>query len=226
MAPRKPNKWSDVRDAPAYTLAEAALYLRLPPATVRAWFRGQKGFQPVLEMADPRSGGLSFTNLVEAHVLAAIRRRHGVSLRKVRSAIEFVQEKLGVDRPLAKQEFATNGIDLFVEHLHELLNASQGGQRVLQAFHDRLQRIERDESGLPIKLYPLVRSSDADEQPRSVVIDPRVSFGRPVIAGTGIPTAVLAERFLAGESAEDLADDYGTTEEAIEDALRCEVRAA
>ena len=31
------------------------------------------------------------------------------------------------------------------------------------------------------------------ERPRTVLIDPRVSFGRPVVAGTGIPTAVLAE---------------------------------
>jgi len=31
----------------------------------------------------------------------------------------------------------------------------------------------------------------------------RISFGRPVIAGTGIPTAVLAERFKAGDQPPD-----------------------
>jgi uncharacterized protein (DUF433 family) len=55
------------------------------------------------------------------------------------------------------------------------------------------------------------------------VIDPKVSFGRPVVAGTGIPTAVLAERFKAGDTISELADDYGANADAIEDAIRCEL---
>jgi len=61
------------------------------------------------------------------------------------------------------------------------------------------------------------------EQPRSVVIDPRVSFGRPVIAGTGIPTAVLAGQFKAGGTVPVLAKEYGADEEAVWDAIRCEL---
>jgi uncharacterized protein (DUF433 family) len=86
-----------------------------------------------------------------------------------------------------------------------------------------LDRVERDPKGLPIKLYPFMRTQPLKEQPRTVVIDPQVSFGRPVIAGTGIPTAVLAERFKAGDQPPDLAKDYGASEEAIWDAIRCEV---
>ena len=56
-----------------------------------------------------------------------------------------------------------------------------------------------------------------------MVIDPFVSFGRPVLAGTGIVTAVLAERFKAGESVEELAKDYGRTALDIQEALRCEL---
>jgi uncharacterized protein (DUF433 family) len=55
------------------------------------------------------------------------------------------------------------------------------------------------------------------------VIDPRISFGRPVLAGTGIPTAVIAERYKAGESMDDLADDYGCQRFEIEEAVRCEL---
>jgi uncharacterized protein (DUF433 family) len=50
-----------------------------------------------------------------------------------------------------------------------------------------------------------------------------VSFGRPVLAGTGIPTAVIAERYKAGESMDDLADDYGRRRLEIEEAIRCEL---
>ena len=55
------------------------------------------------------------------------------------------------------------------------------------------------------------------------MIDPRVSFGRPVIAGTGIPTAVLAEQFKAGDTVPVLAKESGADEEAVWDAIRCEL---
>lgn len=85
-----------------------------------------------------------------------------------------------------------------------------------------LRRIDRDPSGVPIKLYPMTRGNEPDKQPKSVVIDPRVSFGRPVLVGTGIPTAVLAARFKAGESMDDLAEDYGAEKAALEEAIRIE----
>jgi uncharacterized protein (DUF433 family) len=55
------------------------------------------------------------------------------------------------------------------------------------------------------------------------VIDPQVSFGRPVLVGTGIPTAVIAGRYKAGESMDALADDYGRQRFEIEEAIRCEL---
>ncbi len=59
-----------------------------------------------------------------------------------------------------------------------------------------------------------------------MMIDPRVTFDRPVLAGTGIPTAVLADRYKAGESMGDLADDYECERDLIEEAIRCELAAA
>ncbi len=48
--------------------------------------------------------------------------------------------------------------------------------------------------------------------------------GRPVLVGTGIPTAILAERYKAGESIDELALDYGCDRLQIEEAIRCELR--
>ena len=42
-----------------------------------------------------------------------------------------------------------------------------------------------------------------------MLIDPRISFGKPVLVGVGVPTAVIADRFDAGESVGELAKDYG-----------------
>jgi uncharacterized protein (DUF433 family) len=56
-----------------------------------------------------------------------------------------------------------------------------------------------------------------------VVIDPHISYGRPVLVGTGIPTAVVAERYKAGEPIDELAEDYGRSRKEIEEAIRCEL---
>jgi uncharacterized protein (DUF433 family) len=55
-----------------------------------------------------------------------------------------------------------------------------------------------------------------------VAVDPEVCFGRPVVAGTGVPTDVIADRYLGGDSIEKMAEDYDLSEEHIEAALRFE----
>jgi uncharacterized protein (DUF433 family) len=42
--------------------------------------------------------------------------------------------------------------------------------------------------------------------------------------GTGIPTAVVAERYKAGETIDELAQDYGYQRLGIEEAIRCELQ--
>ncbi len=221
---------TDVREIPSYAITEAAHYLRIPPATIRSWIAGrhyptQSGkqfFQPIIQLRSTGTRLLSFLNLIEVHVLDAIRREHSISLDKVRIAVKYLSRELDSKHPLADREFETDGIDLFIQKYGELINISRDGQlamRVLLEAH--LKRIERDLNGIPVKLYPFIRKHDT-EQPRAVVIDPSISFGRPVLAGTGIATAVIAERFNAGESMEDLANDYGRTALEIQEAIRCE----
>ncbi len=221
------------RELPAYSIAEAAHYLRMPTATLRSWVlgryypidNGRRFFRPVIELPDRKRPQLSFVNLVEAHVLDAIRRDHEVALKHVRTALSFLARQSPQSKhPLAEQDFVTDGVYLFIDRYGELINISRNGQlamrEVVKAY---LERIERDEKGLPTRLFPFTRRRTLDE-PRAVVIDPSVSFGRPVLAGTGIPTAVIAERYKAGDSMDDLATDYGRTRLEIEEAVRCELQ--
>lgn len=220
-------KQIDAREVAAYTVGEAAHYLGVPKSTLRSWFAGQRGFRAVIKPADAKALGLSFTNLVEAYVLTAIRRKHHIALPTIRRGLDYLVRKLGAKRPLIDREFATNGVDLFVDHLGEVINISRDGQiEMADLIRAYLERIDRDAKGVPIKLYPFMRAQAPREQPRTVAIDPRVSFGRPVIAGTGIPTAVLAEQFKAGDPVPVLAKEYGADEEAVWDAIRCELEAA
>lgn len=223
----------DVRDLPAYGISEAAAYLRLPKSTLRAWVLGQpyrvggqpRLFRPVIEIADSRGKKLSFINLVEGFVLAGIRREHSIPLPKVRKAVEYLRRTFRTRRPLAEEQFETDGVELFVEKFGALIGATQEGQlHMREIIRDRLKRVRRDPSGVPEKI--VLFSAPARAGRGDVVIDPRLSFGRPVLDGYGLRTAIVAERFYAGETLEELVKDYGVPAEAIENALRCEPRAA
>ena len=50
-------------------------------------------------------------------------------------------------------------------------------------------------------------------------MDPRVAFGRPIIARRGISTAAIVDRVNAGESEEEIAEDYGLEAEEVKEAL-------
>ncbi|HVA89557.1 MAG TPA: DUF433 domain-containing protein, partial [Chloroflexota bacterium] len=53
----------------------------------------------------------------------------------------------------------------------------------------------------------------------SIVIDPRISFGRPTIEGRGVPTEAIAARYAAGDNLEFLAYDFNLTQDQLKDAL-------
>jgi uncharacterized protein (DUF433 family) len=84
----------------------------------------------------------------------------------------------------------------------------------------RLERVEAKE-GVPARIYPFSRDP-AEGSPRTVVLDPRIRFGRPTVAGSGTPTDVLFERYQAGDSVADLVEDYGLTTAEVEEAIRYE----
>lgn len=89
-----------------------------------------------------------------------------------------------------------------------------------------LQRIDRDSKGLPVKLFPFTRNSEGasspSSDPRIIVMNPSISYGLPVINGTGIPAASIYERYKAGDSVEALSKDFRLETNAIEEAIRCQ----
>ncbi len=223
---------TDPRDIPIYSISDAAKYLRIPVGTIRSWtvsVSNGSNFskpQPLILTQDIKPKLLSFTNLVEIHVLRAIRKHHQMQRDKVRIALDYIHEKFQVLHPLASDKFSTNGVDLFIERYASLLNVSEDWRIDLKSsFNTHFQRIEFDKNGFAIKLFPFTASQE-ENNPRIVVIDPRIAFGRLVIAETGIPTIVLAQRLKAGESIQDLAYDYKCDRLKIEEAIRCELPAA
>lgn len=225
----------NVRDLPNYTIGDAAKYLHLHPSTVHSWTYGQyypvKGgkhfFSPIIEPADPTRKLLSFTNLTELHVLSSARREYSIKLVTIRQAVENLKKLTGTNRPLADIQLHTDREDLFVEMFDQFVSASRRQVSVKDVVEGYLERIERDTHGSPLKLYPIYRNlTEEIEQPKLIVIDPSIAFGRPVVADTRIRTSILADRWIAGETIVSIADDYDLDPITVEAVIRCETQAA
>jgi len=149
-----------------------------------------------------------------------------VSIPNVRIALDYVESKMNVSQPLANHRFRTDGANLFVEHYGQLINASQQGQMGMRAIlDDALVRIDWDDRDLPARLFPYTRLNISSTS-KLIVIDPTVCGGRAVIDRTRIAVEVVAGRFKAGDSIQDLVSDYGCEPEAIQEAIRCELPVA
>ncbi len=208
----------DPRSLPAYPLVEAAQYLGISSATLGSWFRRDG----TLNIQDREGAQLCFWNLVEAFVLKGLRETHNLSMQRIRHSIsELARLHPKVQHPLAQLDLSVSNRELYTDFEGLLVDASRGSQLGLRPILEQyLSRVDKDVTG-PVRLYPFTRPQ-TENAPRLVAIDPRVSFGRPVIAGTSIPTAVLHERWKAGDSIESLAEDYDRQIQEIEEAIRYE----
>lgn len=218
---------TDLRDSPAYAIAEAARYLKLPRATLRSWVLGRDyptagggaHFPPLIAPASSQPPLLSFWNLIEAHVLRSLRTDHGVPVQALRQSLHYAEKRLGIERLLLRKELCTSAGQIFLDEYGHLINLSASGQLAMRRlFEEHLKRVEWDERMFPIRLYPFIYP-EALTADHLIVIDPRLSFGRPVLSSRGISTAAIAGRIDAGETVNDIAADYDLTAAEVEQAV-------
>jgi uncharacterized protein (DUF433 family) len=148
----------------------------------------------------------------------------------IRGAIDYVNKTFPSTHPLLSENFLTDGKDLFIKKIErstgqeQTINVVELGSARIRAILDfYLRRIERDEKGWPIRLFPIRTNWPGDiksDPPRVVVIDPAISSGRPVVNGTGVMAEVIVGRFNTGEGIESIADDYGLQFSQIEEVVR------
>jgi uncharacterized protein (DUF433 family) len=217
---------NDIRSQPSYPLTEAARYLKLPPATLRAWTlgrpyptsRGEGRFTPLIRPAAARPLSLSFWNLIEAHVIRALRTEHGISIKALRNAVNFAERELRVERLLLRPELRSEAGHLFLDRYGQLINLSASGQLAMRQVLDaHLRRVIWDDRRFPCRLHPFL-VGDASTSAMPIAIDPAISFGRPVVLTRGISTAAIVARLDAGEAPTDVARDYDLSTTDIEQA--------
>jgi uncharacterized protein (DUF433 family) len=222
--------WGPDDEAPAYSVADAARFLHVPYSTLQFWVKGKdyparggrRRAVPVIPLSAP--GFLSYRNLVEAHLLRGLRRHERITLPKVREAIARVRDEFGIERLLSHPQLAAAPGVLFLDLYSKLLDLSTDSQLALrELFTAHMARLEWDRNRVK-RLYPFVQrhtGTPRPDEPRIVVIDPRVAFGVPTVA-RGVRTEIVLDRFEAGDKIADLAEDYDCSTEEIEEAIRYE----
>ena len=225
MAPTPQANTTDIRDSPVYTVSATARHLGMSSGMLRHWVVGRSysrrrrsaAVEPLIR-ATATSGLISFNNVVEAHVLQAFRSRDLTRMAAVGRAIASAETALGVDRLLLRQELCDFGQDVLFDRVAQLLKLSRSVELVMRhRLSASLNRLDRDDEGLPVRLYPLMPLGSADR--RGIVIDPYVALGRPTVAGSDIETASLAGRIDSGADLQAVADDCGLDVAQVMDAV-------
>lgn len=211
-----------------YTLPEVARLTGLRAARVREWFRGRadgsRRRRPILRGDYEPVGGdvaVSFHDLIDTFVVGQLR-EHGVPMPTVRRVYRKLQANLGEPHPFCHQQLLTHGKTVLMSGLDEAgreqITEVLTGQGVFPAIiRPFLQSIEYDAAALARRWQIAER----------VVIDPGLQFGKPVVTGTGIATAVLAESYRAnGRDAELVADWYNVAPDDVRAAAAFESRKA
>ncbi len=226
---------SDMRfTAPLYTYAEAARALDIPSSTLATWVKGYvrrpRGRNAVTVAPTvtsfPAGRGepaVPFVGLAEAMVLAAVR-SSGVSLQRVRPALEVLARKIGSEHALASRALQTDGAELLFDYAQHAsseeakaaneLTVVRSGQRVFRdLIVEYMQRIDYAADGYA-RLIRLPAYERAE-----VVVDPTRSFGQPIFAHGAARVSDVLDRFSAGDDIETLVAEFGVPAAEIDDAL-------
>jgi DNA-binding transcriptional MerR regulator/uncharacterized protein (DUF433 family) len=183
-----------------YTISEAARLLKISPLNIRRWLGGytyrQGGrqvvmpplWQPQLPAYD-RHIELGFRDLVELRFIKAFL-DSGLSLKTVRSCLEYARGCVNDPRPFSTRRFQTDGRTILLESLRR-----SGEDQVLDIKKRQYvirQIIERTFKDLDISDDIVARWRPFGGK-ESIVIDPVRAFGQPIASRYGVPTVALAQ---------------------------------
>ena len=208
--------WYEGLFSPSYRIGEAARYVGAHPRTVSAWHARDNTAPPPYKPRD----GLSYLQLVELAFVTTLRDA-GIPVRLIRAARGRLAEEFNFEHPFARHEFMTVGNGALVDLLGGHAGAPRGPGATgrdngLPDWRGPLEKkfMEFDyQYGLALRWHLAGRESQ-------VMIDPRHRWGWPMVQG--LETWAIKGSYDAGETLEDIAEDYAVTIDGVLDALRFE----
>lgn len=225
------NKQVDLAEIGVYSVPEASRLTDVAPGRVRGWLQGyaQKDGRrtpPKLEGQLPVMDGkvaLGFLDLMEVRFISHFLKA-GVQWKTLRVAAHRARSELHLDHPFAAR-FTTDGRAIFFETVTEtgdprLRDLVDNQFAMFSILEPLLQEgIEFDSRG-----YARLWRPSKDEP--GVVLDPKRSFGRPIIDVASVPTRALFEAFRVEGNAERVAHWYKVDPNYVHEAVAFELRIA
>jgi uncharacterized protein (DUF433 family) len=221
---------------PLYTVGEAARFLGVPTSTLTTWAKGYERRPPGRRVvrgapvihavtAERLYPSIPFVGLAEGVVVAAFRKK-GVTMQQIRRAVVVLKREMDLDYALASRRLYTDGASVLFDYAQQRSDEDLGGLTVVVSQQRVFAPIVRE--------YLECITYGSDEWPevlaspvaRAVLADPRRCFGRPIFRHGAAPVEEVIERFEAGETIAEVADDFGVPEEDLEDVLRIRLRLA
>jgi uncharacterized protein (DUF433 family) len=197
------NDYFNILDAPAYSIAETSRLVKINPWTVRRYLQGYeyeyislRAVQPPVVKGDniDRKKYASFLDLIDLIFVREFMRR-GFGLPTLRKALDEARERLGTPH-FARSVFFTSGSKEIILKLPQdgsMIALLTGGQsampQIIEKLSDKLEFEDVTGFGFAKRWYP----RGAQE---FVVIDPEISFGRPILKGRAIPTQNVYDLYL------------------------------
>ncbi len=219
-----------------YTVKEASRLAMVSSRMFTRWVNGNaQGAAAVKRyMPESPSGVVSFVDYVQARAIRTIRRERFVdhpdkpgeqirvapSLQQIRQAVEEA-EKMGFPYPFARQHTTFVFNDDIVVKLEDgavvTLTGKYKAQHLIEPIVEPyLFELEFGENGLASRDTPL---SHGD---RSIVIDPKVKYGTPIVMPCGVSVSALVHAIDEEGGIQGAADAYGVDPKDVKIALKYE----
>lgn len=207
-----------------YELAEVARYTGLESSRIRAWFKPRtdgSGRDPIFKGDYQRNGNdyaVSFFDLIDTLVVGQLR-QIGVKMSVVRSAYNVLRKQLSTPHPFCHNNIYSDGEQVFIVTADQLgdesLREVVSSQQFFMTVRERLEKIDYNKSSKLAERWRIQKG---------IVVDPRISFGKPVIESTGVTTFVAANMLRANSNDVELtAELLGISTHAVLDAAEFEV---
>ena len=201
------------------------------PAVLHGWLNGYANSKvgPIVQRDFGGTRTVSFLDLMELRFVSFFRKQ-GVQMQTLRRAVERARRDWRVTHPLAMSnyKYLTDRHAVFVQAAQDENDMATWdmatGQYEMWAMIERLIAqgvVYEPRHHLPISWKP------KPEECSTVVIDPRIAFGRTTIEGTWVPTSVIFNQWKAEDRNESaVADWYGVGKDAVKQAVRYELALA
>lgn len=201
-----------------YWLSEVRNLAGVPTDLSRRFVRTYKGQRGLWGGAEQKAGRYYYATFLDLMELRIVNAFHisGVSWQRICKTAEYACQRFGTDFPFSHRRFQTDGREVFDRAGNQIEQVSRDGQLVFaQIIGPSLFKPMDYVDDAPVRWYP-AEEWGLRSVGRSVVVDPRHSFGVPVISERFIPTDTLNLNFEAeGRDASLVARSYEISEASV-----------